>query len=164
MQSTCFGTKIETGVDSKGDSGSQGQYREQRRGVRGKMTCARVCVKMKGKCQRNGKHDKRPYMHRKHNEKKFTKQKEARFPSSSEARFISRVTVLCTQSGEKERSNLLNLHIYLFWIETGVVGCQVWLWVRFLGCGMLTEIPLPQGACTCTWGLVDLFLHFTVGL
>ena len=38
LQSTCFGTKIETGVDSKDDSGSQGQYREERREARGKMT------------------------------------------------------------------------------------------------------------------------------
>ena len=38
LQSTCFGTKIETGVDSKDDSGSQGQYREGRREARGKMT------------------------------------------------------------------------------------------------------------------------------
>ena len=38
LQSTCFGTEIETGVDSKDDSGSQGQYREERREVRGKMT------------------------------------------------------------------------------------------------------------------------------
>ena len=38
LQSTCFGTYIETGVDSKDDSGSQGQYREGRREVRGKMT------------------------------------------------------------------------------------------------------------------------------
>ena len=36
LQSTCFGTKIETGVDYKDDSGSK--YREQRRGVKGKMT------------------------------------------------------------------------------------------------------------------------------
>ena len=28
VASTCFGTQIETGVDSKDDSGSQGQYRE----------------------------------------------------------------------------------------------------------------------------------------
>ena len=38
LQSTCFGTEIETGVDSRDDSGSQGQYREQRRELRGKMT------------------------------------------------------------------------------------------------------------------------------
>ena len=53
LQSTCFGTKIETGVDSEDDSGSQGQYREQRREVRGKMmltveysemTAKKVCV------------------------------------------------------------------------------------------------------------------------
>ena len=37
FQSTCFGAQVETGA-SKDDSGSQGQYREQRRGVRGKMT------------------------------------------------------------------------------------------------------------------------------
>ena len=37
LQSTCFGTWIETGVDSKDDSGSQGQYREERE-ARGKMT------------------------------------------------------------------------------------------------------------------------------
>ena len=29
LQSTCFGTKNETGAESKDDSGSQGQYREQ---------------------------------------------------------------------------------------------------------------------------------------
>ena len=52
LQSTCFGTKIETGVGSKDDSGSQGQYREERREARGKMTltveysemCVCVCV------------------------------------------------------------------------------------------------------------------------
>ena len=38
LQSTCLGTEIETRVDSKDDSGSQGQYREERREVRGKMT------------------------------------------------------------------------------------------------------------------------------
>ena len=38
LQSTCFKTQIDTGVDSKDDSGSQGQYREKRREVRGKMT------------------------------------------------------------------------------------------------------------------------------
>ena len=38
LPSICFGTEIETGVDSKDDSGSQGQYREERREVRGKMT------------------------------------------------------------------------------------------------------------------------------
>ena len=38
LQSTCFGTKIETGVDSKDDSESQGQYREERREARVKMT------------------------------------------------------------------------------------------------------------------------------
>ena len=38
LQSTCFGTSIETGVDSKDDSGSQSQYREERREVRGRMT------------------------------------------------------------------------------------------------------------------------------
>ena len=38
LQSTCFGTWIETGVDSMDDSGSQGQYREERGEVRGKMT------------------------------------------------------------------------------------------------------------------------------
>ena len=38
LQSTCFGTKIETGVESSNGSGSQGQYREQRRELRGKMT------------------------------------------------------------------------------------------------------------------------------
>ena len=37
LQSTCFRTSIETGVDSKDDSGSQGQYSEERREVRGKM-------------------------------------------------------------------------------------------------------------------------------
>ena len=35
LQSTCFGTEIETGVDSKDDSGSQGRYREERREARG---------------------------------------------------------------------------------------------------------------------------------
>ena len=38
LQSPCFGTEIETGVDSNDDSGSQGQYSEQRRGGRRKMT------------------------------------------------------------------------------------------------------------------------------
>ena len=38
LQSTCFGTEIEAGVDSKNDSGFQGQYRGERREVRGKMT------------------------------------------------------------------------------------------------------------------------------
>ena len=42
LQSTCFGTKIETGVDSKDDSGSQGQYREERREASGKVC---VCVR-----------------------------------------------------------------------------------------------------------------------
>ena len=31
LQSACFRTKIETGVDSKDDSGSQCQYREQKK-------------------------------------------------------------------------------------------------------------------------------------
>ena len=84
LQSTCFGTKIETGVDSKDDSGSQGQYREERREVRGKMTLTVeysemtatnvehikisattsancVCVTMKRKCQTNGKPDDKRY-------------------------------------------------------------------------------------------------------
>ena len=38
LQSTCFETWIETGVDSRDNSGSQGQYREQRKEVREKMT------------------------------------------------------------------------------------------------------------------------------
>ena len=58
VQSTCFGTKIETGVDSKDDSGSQGQYREERREARGKMTltvhvcvCVCVCVRERQKIE-----------------------------------------------------------------------------------------------------------------
>ena len=38
LQPTSFGTYIETGVDSEDDSGSQGQYREERRETRGEMT------------------------------------------------------------------------------------------------------------------------------
>ena len=43
LQSTCFGTKIETGVDSKDDSGSQGQYREERRSERSKRENGADC-------------------------------------------------------------------------------------------------------------------------
>ena len=54
LQSTCFGTQIETRA-SKDDSGSQGQCREQRRGVRVKMT---LTVEYSEKTAKNVEHFK----------------------------------------------------------------------------------------------------------
>ena len=44
LQSTCFGTWIETGVDPKDDSGSQDQYREERKEAKCAYVCVCVCV------------------------------------------------------------------------------------------------------------------------
>ena len=78
LQFTCFGTKIETGVDSKDayDSGSQGQYREERRSERSKRENDADCRIFRNDRQdrrtfQNNRHDKRarteayPHVHRK---------------------------------------------------------------------------------------------------
>ena len=68
LQSTCFGTQIGTGVDSKDDSGSQGQYREERRSERSKRENDADCRILRNDRQdcrtvQNNRHDKRELRH-----------------------------------------------------------------------------------------------------